>query len=88
MAFPPEPGVNYTKAIIPIEFSYRGTYYKGMGRPVPPTCHDGVCFELDVMLNGEQLGIIHYAEKGWHMDHVHDQGLVDAIGNEVFLWYE
>ena len=34
------------------------------------------------------MGIIHCGDKGWRMKNVKDQGLVNAIGEEIALWYE
>ena len=76
------------KEPIPLEFDYNGTTYKGEAFPVTPVCDEDVCYEMDVMLNEEPLGIIHCTDKGWRMKNVKDQKLVDAIGEEIFLWYE
>ena len=66
-----------------------GKKYLGEARPVSPTCRDGVCFELDVTLNGASLGLIHYTgQEGWRLDHEENAELTAAIGNEIFLWYE
>jgi len=72
---------------VPIEFEYEGKTYKGEGIPINETCHDGVCYELAITLNDENLGIIRCAKSGWKLDGV-EQGLVDAIGNEIFLYFE
>ena len=74
--------------MIPIEIEYNGKVYKGEGVPVPETCHDGVCFQLDITLNEENLGIIRSGKSGWKMDNIKDQKFVDAIGNEIQLYYE
>jgi hypothetical protein len=79
---------NYKTATVPIDITCRGKQYKGMAVPLSNTCHDGVCFELDVKLNNQHLGIIHGDEKGWQINGVNDQELVDAIGEEIMLWYE
>jgi hypothetical protein len=76
------------KEPMPIEIEYKGQTYKGEGVPVSQTCEDGVCSELHITLNDEHLGIIRNARSGWKMDGVEDQDLVDAIGNEIVLWYE
>ena len=47
-----------------------------------------VCPELDITLNDQHLGILHNMKSGWKMDEVKDKKLVDAIGQEVLLWYE
>lgn len=73
---------------IPVDFEYKGKQYKGEAIPVLDTCRDGVCFELEIMLNDQQMGIIRRMKSGWRMDLVKDQKLVDAIGNRILLWYE
>jgi hypothetical protein len=56
--------------------------------PVPCACADKVCYELDVTLNGETVGIIHRRKSGWKINHIADQKFVDAIGGQIMLWYE
>ncbi|MCW3108231.1 MAG: hypothetical protein JWQ09_2737 [Segetibacter sp.] len=73
---------------IPLEFDYNSQTYTGEAFPVTPVCEEGVCYEMDVTLNDQPLGIIHCTDKGWRMKNVKDQKLVDAIGEEIFLWYE
>jgi hypothetical protein len=72
---------------VPLAFEYKGKSYKGEGIPITETCQDGVCYELSVSLNDENLGIIRCAKSGWKLDGV-EQDLVDAIGNQIFLYYE
>lgn len=72
---------------VPLEFDYKDSVYKGEGIPIEQTCRDGVCYELDITLNDESMGIIRCTKSGWKMDGI-EQGLVDAIGNEVFLYFE
>lgn len=74
--------------VVPLELEYNGVTYKGEGIPVPDTCEDGVCFQLEVTLNDEHLGIIRAGKSGWKMDQVKDQKFIDAIGNEIQLYYE
>jgi len=74
--------------VIPLEFEYNGQNYKGEGVPLPETCHEGVCFQLEVTLNDEPLGIIRSGKSGWKMDNTKDQKFVDAIGQEIQLYYE
>jgi hypothetical protein len=76
------------KEPVPIQIEYDGKTYKGEGVPVPETCEDGVCYQLDINLNNESMGIIRSGKTGWKMDNVEDQKLVDAIGQEIMLWYE
>ena len=76
------------EAVIPLELEYDGKPYKGDGVPVPGTCEDGVCHQLDVTLNDENLGIIRAGKSGWKMDNMEDQKFIDAIGQEIMLYYE
>jgi hypothetical protein len=73
---------------VPIEIEYKGKVFKGEGVPIMETCTEGVCFQLDINLNEQQLGIIRKMKSGWKMDLVKDQKFVDAIGEEIMLWYE
>ena len=76
------------KKPIPIEFEYKGKQFRGEGVPIPQTCAKGFCYELDVTLNNETLGIIRYGGSGWKMDLLQDQGLIDAIGACIIEWFE
>jgi hypothetical protein len=80
--------IQLEKEPVPIEIEYKGKNYKGEGIPISQTCKEDVCYELEIVLNDENLGIIHCTDKGWKMKNVKDQGLVDAIGEEIALWYE
>ena len=75
------------KEPVPLEFEYGGKKYKGSGTPVPETCDEDICYQLDVELNDEALGIIRCAKSGWKMDGVEPE-LVEAIGDEIFAYYE
>ena len=72
---------------IPIEFEYRGTPYKGMGIPMISSCEDGVCKQMDITLNNKHLGVIKCTKNGWRLTDT-PQGLANAIGQEIQLWYE
>jgi hypothetical protein len=76
------------KGIVPLTFNYDGRLYKGMGIPVLESCRQGVCFELNVSLNGVKLGTIYSQDGKWEMPGVNDAGLVNAIGQQIQLWYE
>jgi hypothetical protein len=73
---------------IPLEIEYKGEIFRGDAMPVSQTCHDGICDELDITLNDEHMGIIKCTKSGWRMDGDVDQQFVDAIGEEIFYWYE
>lgn len=72
---------------VPIEFELNGKTYKGEGIPISETCQDDVCYQLAITLNDENLGILRCAKSGWKLDGV-EQDLVDAIGHQIFLYYE
>jgi hypothetical protein len=78
----------YKSEIVPIEITYKGQKYTGEGKPLSASCREGVCFDLDITLNGEYLGTIHNTKMGWTMDRATDQDFVNAIGEEILLWYE
>jgi len=73
---------------VPLEIEYDGKTLVGEAIPINQTCHDGVCDELDITLNDQHLGIIKCTKGGWKMDGVEDKKLINAIGEEIFLWYE
>ncbi len=56
--------------------------------PLPDGCHDGVCDRLDVILNDKHYGVLKCTENGWRMTNVKPQSFINAIAQEVFLWYE
>jgi hypothetical protein len=70
-----------------LDFTYRDTKYEGVGIPVISSCLDGVCQQLDITLNKEHLGVLRCTRNGWKITGI-KQGLVNAIGDEVFHWYE
>jgi hypothetical protein len=72
---------------VPLQFVYRGKEYKGVGIPTFSECREGICNQLHVTLNKQYLGIIRCTPKGWRLTHI-AQGLTNAIGEQVFKWYE
>jgi hypothetical protein len=76
------------KEPIPLEFDHDGKTYKGDAIPVKPTCHGGMCNELEITLNDEEIGVIKLMKSGWKMDNSKDQKFINAIGEEINLWYE
>jgi hypothetical protein len=68
------------KEPIPLEFECEGI-------PVPDTFEEDVCYQHDVELNGEALGIIRCVKSGWKMDKVEPK-LVEAIGEEILAYYD
>jgi hypothetical protein len=80
---------NYKTEEVPIDIVYKSQLYKGKAVPLATSCSENVCYELDVTLNGENLGTIYCGnDLRWKMRYVQDQGLVDKIGEEILLWYE
>jgi hypothetical protein len=73
---------------IPLEFEFNGQTMKGEAVPVKSGCHGGICDQHQVSLNNEAVGLIRCAKSGWKMSGVADQKLIEAIGQELFLWYE
>lgn len=80
--------VSYKTEQVPIDIIYKGVRYIGRAIPLPSSCKEEVCFDLEIILNGKAIGIIHSTIDGWKAEKDTDQGLIDAIGNEIFLWYE
>jgi hypothetical protein len=76
------------KEPIPIEVEVKGKKFTGEAIPIKPTCHDGICEELEVTLNEEHLGILKHSKSGWKMDLEHDPELIEALGEKIQLWYE
>ncbi|MBS1606238.1 MAG: hypothetical protein JST42_26505 [Bacteroidetes bacterium] len=54
---------------------------------VAAPCEKGFCYELEVSLNNDAMGIIRYGKSGWKMDLVKDQQLVDAIGAAIVNYF-
>jgi len=75
------------KEPVPIKFTYNDVEYKGEGIPVPGACGNGVCYDLDIKLNGRHVGMLHRL-KSWKIEGVDDEKFVEAIGDVVTLWYE
>jgi hypothetical protein len=76
------------KNVIELDFEYNGQKYKGEAIPVPGTCFNGACFDLDITLNTEHLGIIRSLKSGWKLDSVKDQKLVKAISEIIMAHYK
>jgi len=76
------------KKPVPIKFTYRDVEYKGEGVPIPGTCNNGVCYDLEINLNGRHVGILHWLKNSWKIEGVEDEKFVNAIGDVITLWYE
>ena len=73
---------------IPIKLNFRNMELSG--RAIPLEKGDGTRHPLrfSVALDDVFDGTIECTKNGWKMDGAEDQGLVDAIGEEIFYWYE
>lgn len=75
--------------IVPLYLLWNGQGFKGRATPILDSYKDGVYLEHYVGLNGEHLGKIVSTGYGWKLDNTRvAQGLVDAIGNYLVMWYE
>ena len=73
---------------VPLKFTYNDVEYKGEGIPVPGACSNGVCYDLDINLNGRHVGMLHRLKNSWKIEGVEDEKFANAIGEVVTLWYE
>lgn len=73
---------------VPLDLEYKNKQFKGFAVPMMESCAGGTCNEFDVTLNDKHLGVIRCAKNGWYMNGVKPQSFVNAIGEELFLWYE
>jgi hypothetical protein len=71
------------KEPVPLSFKYRDTVYKGEAMPITQTCKEKKCYEYDVLLNNENIGIIHNTDKGWKMKNIEDKQFIEAIGTAL-----
>ena len=76
------------KEPVSLKFTYNDVEYKGEGVPVPGTCTNGVCYDLDINLNGRHVGMLHRLKNSWKIEGVEDEKFANAIGEIVMLWYE
>lgn len=83
----PTPKTDFKNRSLHLEIQYKGKTYTGMAIPLSLSCQEGNCFELAITLNNEYHGVIHCSEKGCNMYRVKDQGLVDAIGKQIYFKY-
>ncbi|MES2591561.1 MAG: hypothetical protein V4608_06730 [Bacteroidota bacterium] len=73
---------------VPIDINYRGTRYIGEAIPVPASCRDGICHDLEIVLNGNSMGMIHLTLNGWRIEYMENRTFADLIGEEIMLWYK
>ena len=53
----------------------------------PTACNEGACFNLDITLNQTHLGVIRYDAGKWKISEIKNQGLANAIGDQIQNWY-
>ena len=75
------------KEPIPLAFEYDGKKFTGEATPIPQTCFEGSCAELDISLNDRHIGIIKRMKNNWKIDNAEDQKMVDAIGAVLDEWF-
>jgi hypothetical protein len=73
------------KEPLPLEFEYKDDIYKGEAFPIEDACVDGKCYQYDITLNDEHIGIIRSLKSGWKMHGVDDNGFIRAIGKNIEL---
>lgn len=79
----------YKRQPVPLSILHQGKNYEGTATPLSTSCAEGVCYELDVVLNNEPMGTIYCGnDMRWMMKGLCDQELVNKIGEEILLWYE
>ena len=76
------------KEPIPLAFEYDGKKFTGEATPIPQTCFEGSCAELDISLNDRHIGIIKRMKNNWKIDNAEDQKMVDVIGAVLDEWFE
>lgn len=79
--------LNQAKPIL-LDFMLDGDVFIGEAKPLLESCHDGVCDELSVELNGVNLGIIRNTPQGWRMEATLDQEIVNTIGYKILSGYK
>jgi hypothetical protein len=78
----------YKSEPVPLDFTHNGNRYQGTAVPLATSCREGVCFELEVILNGRSVGTIYCGtDMRWVLKGATDQQLVEKIGEEILLWY-
>jgi hypothetical protein len=73
---------------IPLKLEYKNKLYEGTAVPVPTACKGGACYELDITLDKKHIGVIRRAGDKWKITELKSQGLANAIGEEIALWYQ
>ena len=71
-----------------IVLDYKGKKLEGELIPQPSKLIQGVPLQHQLILNGEDQGLILCTSKKWQSTKIKDQKLVDQIGNYIMEWYE
>ena len=72
---------------IPLEFEYDNIQFFGAALPILQTCDADTCYEADVTLNDENLGIIKHTKSGWKMDRTEDK-FAKLIGDQIMYYFD
>jgi hypothetical protein len=72
---------------IAIEFEYEEKMFTGEVIPILESCQEGKCYQFEVSINNENIGIIRWLKSGWKMHSVDDSRLVRMIGKEIDKYY-
>jgi hypothetical protein len=62
------------------KLDWKDQAYKGEFIPLPESSIDGMPRMLDVMLNGNHIGVLRWLKSGWKIDEEKDRKLVKALG--------
>jgi len=66
-----------------LSFEYKGQVYKGEAVPVLQACIDDTCYEYEITLNSEYIGILRRMSSGWKMNESDNPALIRAIGKQI-----
>ena len=73
---------------IPLKVEYKDKLYEGTDMPVPTACENGACFDLDITLNKKHIGVMRRTAGKWKITELKNQGLTNAIGEQISDWYQ
>lgn len=73
---------------IPLKVEYKDKLYEGTAMPVPTACENGACFDLDITLNKKHIGVMRRTAGKWKITELKNQGLTNAIGEQISDWYQ
>lgn len=73
---------------IPLKLEYKNKLYEGTAMPVPTACEHGACYDLDITLNKEHIGVMRRDGDQWKISELKSKGLANAIGEQISAWYQ